>query len=398
MPSIFLAMIAASCCLWAVDTTYLFQEQLRFSTMTQTERNSEELNFLTQAWNREQDSFDRFRLDGYDLCETCFTDFFMIAPSTWQNRKNSVRAGNRTWEHGGTGHSGRTSESGYFSRIWMAEYFFTLGDYQPDTGQIHLPPGDRNDIYEEMRHDLSGQCVASSTFYEIWSSEFSHVKQPPQQRLGKCKKCDTFHKRIMGTRDKDVRARVKVERREHMKNVKADRLVYHTWRKRCREEPNKFMCITLDGMDQSKTDIPNYNTSENVASLVVRVVGALVHGPQKLAYAFLVTEFTKETNTNIEVLRRVLDDQEHLPPTLVLQLDNTSQENKNSHLFAFLAELVEAGVFERIIVNFLPVGHTHVRALCGTVLLARCSCCVCVCVCVLLGGYRSNVFLFCPWP
>ena len=93
----------------------------------------------------------------------------------------------------------------------------------------------------------------------------------------------------------------------------------------------------------------------------MRVIGALVHTAQKLSYAFLVTDFTKETNTNIEVLRRVLDDQAVLPPTLVLQLDNTSQENKNSHLFTFLAELIEAKVFERIIINFLPVGHTHVR-------------------------------------
>ena len=121
------------------------------------------------------------------------------------------------------------------------------------------------------------------------------------------------------------------------------------------------MVVTLDGMDQSKTNIPDHNTSESSPSMTVRVIGALVHTFQKLSYAFLVTDFTKETNTNIEVLRRVLDDQAKLPPTLVLQLDNTSQENKNSHLFTFLAELLEAKVFERIIVNFLPVGHTHVR-------------------------------------
>ena len=255
--------------------------------------------------------------------------------------------------------SGHLSEKGYQCRIWMADYFYTLGDHQPDTGQIHLPPGDKKDIFAEMARDVE-QCVSEHHFYAIWSSDFKEVRQPPQQRLGKCKQCDTFHKRIMGTRDKDARARAKLERREHMKNVKADRMVYHTNRTKAREEPHKYICITLDGMDQSKTNIPNHNTSETLTSLTVRVIGALVHRGTKLSYAFLVTDFTKETNTNIEVLRRILDDQEELPPTLMLQLDNTSQENKNSRLFAFLAELVEAGVFERIIVNFLPVGHTHV--------------------------------------
>ena len=123
-----------------------------------------------------------------------------------------------------------------------------------------------------------------------------------------------------------------------------------------------YILIIMDGMDQSKTDIPKHNTSESHESLPVRVLGAIVHGARKLAYAYLVTDFTKETNTGIEVLRRTIDAQEKLPPTLILQLDNTSQENKNSRMFAFLAQLVEAKVFERVIVNFLPVGHTHVRS------------------------------------
>ena len=113
-------------------------------------------------------------------------------------------------------------------------------------------------------------------------------------------------------------------------------------------------------MDQSKTDLPDFNTGESPCQMTCRVIGALVHHDKKEAYAYLVTKYTKETNTMIEVLSRILDSREHLPPTLVLQLDNTWQENKNSRMFSYLAALVETGVFEHIIVNFLPVGHTHV--------------------------------------
>ena len=87
-----------------------------------------------------------------------------------------------------------------------------------------------------------------------------------------------------------------------------------------------------------------------MAVLPVRIIGALKHGPVKEAYAYLITDYTKETNTVLEVLRRVLEAQPQLGKTLVLQLDNS-----------FLAELVECKVFERVIVNFLPVGHTHVK-------------------------------------
>ena len=62
----------------------------------------------------------------------------------------------------------------------------------------------------------------------------------------------------------------------------------------------------------------------------------------------------------IGVLSRVLADQTDLPPNLVIQLDNTSQDNKNQMLFTYLATLVETKQFDSVTVNFLPVGHTHV--------------------------------------
>jgi hypothetical protein len=246
------------------------------------------------------------------------------------------------------------------SRAWMTDYFYTLGDYQPDTGQVHLPPSDRLDVYTEMSVELGELAVKSSTFYEIWANEFAEVQIPAQQRLGKCEICSSCHERIVNEKDKIARDKVKEERRNHIKEVKSDRMEYHKWRKLGKEQPDKYTVVIIDGMDQDKTSIPNFNSGESLQEMTVRIVGAIVHGPVKKAYAYLVTEFTKETNTVLEVLRRVLENQPKLGTTLVLQLDNTSQENKNSHMFSFLAELVESGVFEKVIVNFLPVGHTHV--------------------------------------
>ena len=48
-----------------------------------------------------------------------------------------------------------------------------------------------------------------------------------------------------------------------------------------------------------------------------------------------------------------------LPPVLYVQLDNTARENKNSTVFGYLSMLVERGIFKKIKVNFLLVGHTH---------------------------------------
>ena len=112
-------------------------------------------------------------------------------------------------------------------------------------------------------------------------------------------------------------------------------------------------------MDQNKTNLPNFASNEQHADLAVRIVGAICHWATKDVRIYSVTHFTKETNTMIEVLRRVLESRSTLPPTLIIQLDNTTQENKNNHMFSFLAALLECRLVDKIIVNFLPVGHTH---------------------------------------
>ena len=204
---------------------------------------------------------------------------------------------------------GKYSLAGFRSRIWMANHFYTLGDFQPDTGQVHLPPMDRKDIHKEMSHELTDEAVSLPSFYRIWDLEFKDVKVPPQQRFGKCPECEDKHKKILAEKDKDEVKKLKEKRRAHVQNVIADRKVYHQWRVRCRDEPDKYMCVIVDGMDQAKTNLPSFNTGESPFQMTVRVVGALIHRKEKKAYAYLVTNFTKETNTMTEVITRVLDTQ-----------------------------------------------------------------------------------------
>lgn len=48
-----------------------------------------------------------------------------------------------------------------------------------------------------------------------------------------------------------------------------------------------------------------------------------------------------------------------LPNTLFLQVDNCTRENKNRFFFSYVEALVGWGVFEKVYVSFLPIGHTH---------------------------------------
>ena len=48
-----------------------------------------------------------------------------------------------------------------------------------------------------------------------------------------------------------------------------------------------------------------------------------------------------------------------LPRTLNVQLDNITKQCKSRFMLGWLAFLVLVGVFDKVILSFLPVGHTH---------------------------------------
>ena len=60
-----------------------------------------------------------------------------------------------------------------------------------------------------------------------------------------------------------------------------------------------------------------------------------------------------------QTLKRIVDRGRTLPPTLYILLDNTCKQNKSRYFFAYCAWLIYVGTFKKIIVSFLPVGHTH---------------------------------------
>ena len=62
-------------------------------------------------------------------------------------------------------------------------------------------------------------------------------------------------------------------------------------------------------------------------------------------FFFQGKKFPSDTNSNLECLRRILEDlniQGKLPKKLYIQMDNTSKDNKNWLFFTYLGYLVLA--------------------------------------------------------
>lgn len=129
--------------------------------------------------------------------------------------------------------------------------------------------------------------------------------------------------------------------------------------------------MIVDGMDKRKCKIPSFELSGSKkqrdateGGLKQTLVGVKVHGVGNFCYLFHPnTKNGGGSNMTIEVLRRVLlaidSASDNMPRLLNLQLDNCGGENKNKFVFAFLAYLVQAGIFQEIHLSFLIVGHTH---------------------------------------
>lgn len=140
-----------------------------------------------------------------------------------------------------------------------------------------------------------------------------------------------------------------------------ERKKYHSHREKSRASPEKFMTLIVDGMDQSKTNIPNTpiiaKSTSGLWRLRTHVSGILAHtkAPHgKLAFVFLdLLLWPHDSNLTATIILKALlkfIEDRPLPPTLYIQMDNTARENKNKYVFGFCALLVQMGVFEKVCV------------------------------------------------
>ena len=136
-------------------------------------------------------------------------------------------------------------------------------------------------------------------------------------------------------------------------------------RKKCLEKKEKYLGLVIDGMDQKKTMLPHFMRppknlkEENFIQL--HVVGALIFNGVMSSRIFInFPNIHNDPNLTITIIQNIIETwQGELPPVLYLQLDNTSRENKNQVLLAYLNMLVQRKIFKKVKLGFLLVGHTH---------------------------------------
>jgi len=144
----------------------------------------------------------------------------------------------------------------------------------------------------------------------------------------------------------------------------SERVEYYTAREQSYHDPENILCIIIDAMTETSTSVPLQSRESKgfqPATFKTALIGALVHGAEGF-YGY-TTNGIKGARVTAEVIHRTLmklkKTRKVWPKQLILQLDNTSAENKNHTVMAYCAWLVATGVFECVQVRFLMVGHTH---------------------------------------
>ena len=245
----------------------------------------------------------------------------------------------------------------------------------PDDATFQLNYALKKHVYEAYTQDADNPIysgiykkIKPSHFYETWAEHFPDVKIRAHCRFSKCEFCVHHRTIIYDTRSTSVEVmRAKDALAVHIKWVCGrERQLYRFKKDQAILQPAKFLSIAIDGTDPLTNGLPKYCEATKADAkgqrLKVHIDLVLVHGSEPRC--FLAWEnIAGDPNLTIHILFTTLLEEERrrgrLPPVLYLQLDNCIRENKNTYTIMYLVWLVERGIFNQILLSFLPVGHTH---------------------------------------
>ena len=241
-----------------------------------------------------------------NICRSCFAFMTGVHVRTVHRRVSEWTDGLNVWHRGSTPAEGKFTERGARARLWIEELQKELGDQNPENADIYLPPCSKSDYYREYANEIK-DCVKLPTFLRIWRWEFGNLKIPKQKRLGKCKTCAHLKEKLANCQTPEQRAAAKKERREHLNDCRVERKEYHKNRTWAKQNPKDTLVIILDGMSKKSARLPAFfeHDGKEIDKLDVRIIGAIAHGRPNPFYAWIITQFTSATNTNIACLLQV---------------------------------------------------------------------------------------------
>lgn len=235
---------------------------------------------------------------------------------------------------------------------------------------------DMNEWYLEylqaMEDRNNPKVVCPSTFAKVYSLARKKLNIWDRKWIpfAQCSTCAELKLKLSKSTSSADRDKVRKERSAHLVFQRRMREAYYKNRELASKEPATYMSTICDGMDQAKVRVPRFGRASKGLNhqMDLGLEGVLFHGPLKRMDFYMIPHTYKGgSNVTIHCLNESLKRMQaaykdrglQWPTTWCLQLDNTTKENKNQFVLAWLQMPVDTHVFDEILVSFLPVGHTH---------------------------------------
>jgi len=261
--------------------------------------------------------------------------------------------------------------------LWMYEFFGLVGDSAPNRAHKIQLPGiyTKGSIHQIYHHHITTLYTGNDheplelrAFESLWLSVFPNVTITKYcQVSGKCFTCHCLYERQETFRCEEDLRKIRKLSIIHKILIEMQRAAYKHNKNLAQERPDLYMSLIIDGMAQDHCVLPYYGGKHQETShkMKQKIIGAKQHGFSRTFYR-LYPHVQSGANTACEVLLHEIEKRiDHctknklpFPRHLLLQLDGGS-ENASKTFYGLCESLVREGVFDKIDVARLPVGHTH---------------------------------------
>ena len=179
--------------------------------------------------------------------------------------------------------------------------------------------------------------ISEMAFRNLKKNDLPYIKVRKVKRFAKCKECSRF-KEEMDKTNGAARETLRHELDAHIEWQFREREKYYKHRFKARMFPQKYMTMSVDGMDNGKTSIPrthrdDKDTDKATHKLGIHLTGVLMHGRKDPVRAYTwYDRFPTGSDSVASIICHALKETAKdapLPPVLYLHLDNCFRENKN---------------------------------------------------------------------
>ncbi|XP_066304363.1 uncharacterized protein [Branchiostoma lanceolatum] len=368
--------------------TFKEKRVVYFSAPARDEWIKEKLNSFQVGQEKRQ--FE-FKVDGVHVCLKAWCRIHGIGKNTYYRELKNFRMG---MEWAGLRRGRSLSDKCVCMSVWFGYYVADHSDQMPHKNERWLPFKTRKvDIFnaytEHCEARMETYCCLQS-FLNMWSKFYPHVFIKKCSLFTKCTICVRLGRKLSKTRDPLKRRAIKKEREKHDDRQMEERASYYRRREAAKRNPDQYLSLIVDGMDQAKTFLPHFVGDKSktlkysfgvtwtsyiilvmhflpqeitTADLMkVHVSGVISHGHGLRCTYVDFFEYPHDSNLTLNLLLKILrrlSVDKALPPILYIQADNCYRENKNKYMLAFLDILVHMRIFREVQLSFLIVGHTH---------------------------------------